>query len=55
MILCVVSVLLEIPRAAELRPDRLIHHVELGRCLLKMGMLNEAKAKFEVIFPRVPV
>eukprot|EP00192_Tetraselmis_astigmatica_P011929 CAMPEP_0117684802 /NCGR_PEP_ID=MMETSP0804-20121206/21336_1 /TAXON_ID=1074897 /ORGANISM="Tetraselmis astigmatica, Strain CCMP880" /LENGTH=401 /DNA_ID=CAMNT_0005495903 /DNA_START=610 /DNA_END=1815 /DNA_ORIENTATION=+ len=35
-------------RAVELCPERLIHHVELGRCMMSMGMLREAQAKFEV-------
>eukprot|EP00887_Chlorella_sp_A99_P001395 scaffold8.g1395.t1 len=34
-------------RAAELRPGRLIHHVEAGRCLLELGRRAEARAAFE--------
>ena len=32
----------------ELEPNRLIHHVELGRCMMKLGMLHEAQSELEV-------
>jgi len=31
-------------RAVELRPDRLIHHVELGRCMLQLGCLERSRS-----------
>jgi len=34
-------------RAAELAPHRLIHRVELGRCMLKLGNYHVAKTEFE--------